>query len=461
MIRTSNDYLQWLKSFPIKVWYKGNQVHPLEIEKLRKQAFILADYYQHHYQNPEVNIVETEFGTHSITLLIPRTREDLVRKSNGYYSLAKNYLGIVGRSPDYKNAVLSTWAGCHELFGKYSENVLNYYKQMVEKDFFVTHSTSELKGGEKTGIRVIEEKENGLILSGARAMATAAALSDEIFIGPTRINSNEPEKAIVCSIPTSSPGLKIICRENFGSSSDLSNYFDESDAMILLDHVFVPWERVFIYNDTELYRTIVKETGTSLAASLQTNARAIAKLESVIELIQAWKTIYPKYQNPALSHTSGIILRDLQILKALQSQAIEESRMVHNCMQPNGETIEAAKIFFMDCYPRIISSLKQDLGPDLFYLFKPGDVDEFVSNELCQQWGITRNAFEVRQSVSQVLFDLLISTFGTRHELYERFYAGNPQNGVMNYWNNYSSNYENTHIFDKLRETESNFKNLL
>jgi aromatic ring hydroxylase len=450
-MRTGKSYLDWLKSAPLKISYKGKDIHPLQVEQFKRQAAVIADYYQHHHDKPE-NTIHSEIGPHSVTLLIPRTQEDLYKKSAGFYSLAKNYLGVVGRPPDYINAVFSCWEGCSDLFKQYSDNVTNYYKNILNNDLFVTHSTSELKGGQKSGIRVIEETSAGVILNGARAMATSAAISDEIFIAPTRLNDEDLDKAIVCAIPSTTPGLHLVCRNSLEGNSSLSSYYDESDALVVLERVFVPWERVFIYRDMALYKSIVKQTGTSLAASLQTNVRAIAKLESIIDLMLAWQDIYPKYRTTDFIQTAGRALRDLQILKSLQNQAIENSQMVHHCMQPNGELIEAAKVYFMERYQKTISSLREGLGPDLFYLFSPSEIDSKIVTELCSQWGITPNAFESRQKVSVVLYDLLNSTFGVRHELYEQFYAGNPKNNVGNYWINYSDKYRSNHLFNKFEQ---------
>jgi 4-hydroxyphenylacetate 3-monooxygenase len=186
-----------------------------------------------------------------------------------------------------------------------------------------------------------------------------------------------------------------------------------------------------------------------LAASLQTNARAIAKLETIIDLILDWQDIYPHYRSMGLNQIAGSILRDLQILKSLQNQAIENCQMVHLCMQPNEELIEAAKVYFMERYHKIISDLREELGPDLFYLFSSKEVNDRISGELCKQWGISKEVFENRQNISVVLFDLLISTFGVRHELYEQFYAGNPKKNVGNYWTNYANRYRSNHLFSK------------
>ena len=448
-MRTAKSYLEGLRESDVRVWYKGERLRPLEIEKIRREASAIADYYQHHHRDP-VNVVHSKYGRHSTTLLVTDTKEALKLKAESYYSLARNYCGIIGRPPDYINSVVSTWAGSADLFGPFAENVTAFYRGMVNNDLFVTHSTSELKGGPKSGIRVVAEKENGVVISGARAMATAAPICDEILIAPTRVQDDEIDKAIVCAIPADAEGLELICRYNFDGPSNVSGYFDESDAVVVLKDVFVPWEKVFIYRDLKAYNTVVKNTGTSPACSLQTNARAIAKLETIMELLQRWTEIHPKYQAGNFTQTAGKALRDLQILKALQNQALEQCDKIQSCWQPSVPVIEAAKMFFMESYPKIVSSLRIDMGADMFSLFTRDEIDPATALELCDQWGISADAFGKRQEVVMLLFDMLVSTFGVRHELYEQYFAGSPQRAISNYWLSNSGREMHRNIGDSL-----------
>ncbi|MEM7647358.1 MAG: 4-hydroxyphenylacetate 3-hydroxylase N-terminal domain-containing protein, partial [Pseudomonadota bacterium] len=441
-----------------RVWYQGKKQHPLVIEKIHYQALALADYFEFHHRTD--NVCFSEDGERiSQTLLISDTNDKLRRKADAYLALARNYLGILGRAPDYINVVLSTWAGNASLFGTYSQNVRQAYQSLCKNDFFITHSTAELKGGSQTGIQCVRETDSGIYLSGARAMATSAALSDEIFIAPTRTSDSEPEKAIVCLVPSSSDGLNIVCRENFSGYSHLARFYDESDALLTLDNVFVPWEKVLIYRDVDLYNSIVKKTATSPACSLQTNARAIAKLETVIALGQSWVKI--QKPSPEMEGALCDALRDLTILKSLQNEALLHAETVGGCQQPNSKIIETAKIFFMESYPKTISSMRELWGPHLLYLFEGDDLVEDIIDQLSVQWGIANSDVVNLQKRLLPLFDLLLSSFGSRHELYEKHYAGTPKRVFANYWKTYGPHFDGHETLKHMDQSKKRLLSLL
>jgi aromatic ring hydroxylase len=61
---------------------------------------------------------------------------------------------------------------------------------------------------------------------------------------------NDPRFVLAFAIPTSSPGLKVICREPvnrwFGSWGHPFNMLDEQDCMLFFKNVLVPWDRLFM-----------------------------------------------------------------------------------------------------------------------------------------------------------------------------------------------------------------------
>ena len=55
------------------------------------------------------------------SFLIPRTRADLVKRRQSMKVWADATFGMVGRSPDYLNTVLMTWAEGADFFGQRGE----------------------------------------------------------------------------------------------------------------------------------------------------------------------------------------------------------------------------------------------------------------------------------------------------------------------------------------------------
>jgi aromatic ring hydroxylase len=109
------------------------------------------------------------------SFLVPRTPADLVKRRQAIKVWADATFGMVGRSPDYLNTVLMTWAESADFFGQrgaqFADNVRNYYKYCRDRDLFLTHAivnpqTDRSKGsheqeGEFAHLGVVEETNEG------------------------------------------------------------------------------------------------------------------------------------------------------------------------------------------------------------------------------------------------------------------------------------------------------------
>ena len=93
-------------------------------------------------------------------------------------------------------------------------------------------------------------------------LATQGGITDEIIVFPTHLASLNKDFAYAFSIPSNTPGSKFICRESFrykDSAFDhpLGSQFDEIDTIVVFDHVTVPWDRVFCYQNVEASLKII------------------------------------------------------------------------------------------------------------------------------------------------------------------------------------------------------------
>jgi 4-hydroxyphenylacetate 3-monooxygenase len=104
-------------------------------------------------------------------------------------------------------------------------------------------------------MHVEKETDAGLIVSGAKVVATTSSLTHYNFIANNgALPIKTKDFAFVCIVPTDAPGVKLFCRPSYelaaaatGSPFDypLSSRLDENDSIIVFDKVFVPFENVF------------------------------------------------------------------------------------------------------------------------------------------------------------------------------------------------------------------------
>ena len=95
-------------------------------------------------------------------------------------------------------------------------------------------------------------------------LATLAPYADETggLSGPADSAEGAKHYAVAFAIPLDTPGLKFLCRDSAAApgadpfDKPLSSRFDEQDAFCIFDDVVVPWDRVFIDGDVEIYNSM-------------------------------------------------------------------------------------------------------------------------------------------------------------------------------------------------------------
>ena len=141
---------------------------------------------------------------------------------------------------------------------------------------------------------VVDRTSEGVIVRGAKLLATLAPFSDEIFAPvyrPLRPDLEEDRKyCIGFAVPVATPGLKFICRPSHDTGRPLADYplsgqFDEMDALAIFDDVLIPWERVFIYDDIELANMTVQKVTLWRQYMQQVAVKNIAKLEFILGIV--------------------------------------------------------------------------------------------------------------------------------------------------------------------------------
>jgi hypothetical protein len=119
--------------------------------------------------------------------------------------------------------------------------------------------------GNEHALRKVGETEHGIVVRGARVLATLAPFADELAVYPAApLPQGADDYALSFCIPMSAPGLKFLCRDSVstaGSRFDhpLSSRFDEQDAFVIFDDVEVPRDRLFVDCNLKAYNTVMTD----------------------------------------------------------------------------------------------------------------------------------------------------------------------------------------------------------
>ena len=110
-----------------------------------------------------------------------------------------------------------------------------------------------------TYVHVVERNAKGILISGTKAIVTAAPYMHELLVMPCRNMSEEDaDFAVCCAVPIDAAGMTIVSRPA-GRPGDkvehgaalFSRKYGQATASIIFDRVFVPWERVFYAGEWE------------------------------------------------------------------------------------------------------------------------------------------------------------------------------------------------------------------
>lgn len=101
-------------------------------------------------------------------------------------------------------------------------------------------------------VRVVDRGADGVVIRGAKLHISAAALSHDLMVMPTKtMKPGEEDYAIACAVPVNSPGVHITNTTYHPLAGDardfpVSSQHSVPDSMCIFDDVFVPYERVFL-----------------------------------------------------------------------------------------------------------------------------------------------------------------------------------------------------------------------
>lgn len=104
-----------------------------------------------------------------------------------------------------------------------------------------------------TNLHIVEKRDEGIVISGCKAMICGTAASEEIFLLPgSAYREEDKDFALACVVPRDIEGLTIVETRRPSDTRELEDGFDIptetgiTQAYLIFDNVFVPKERVFM-----------------------------------------------------------------------------------------------------------------------------------------------------------------------------------------------------------------------
>jgi aromatic ring hydroxylase len=206
---------------------------------------------------------------------LPQNPYDLMQKQKLIRLAARRVGGCIQRcmGHDAINALAICTKEIDESKGtNYHERFMNYLKDYQKNDLVGCCAQTDSKGdrlkrpSEQSNpdhyVHIVQERDDGIIVSGFKMSITQAAYADEILVIPTRaLKADDKNFAVAFALPGDWDNMHLITRPVWLRDKDDKNAppfskYGVSDSVIVFDNTFVPKERVFMCGEWEFGRRL-------------------------------------------------------------------------------------------------------------------------------------------------------------------------------------------------------------
>lgn len=211
---------------------------------------------------------------------IHQSKDDLVNKVKMLRMIAQKtgtcFQRCVGL--DAMNATFITTYNMDKKHGtEYHNRFLKWLEYVQETDIMVAGAMTDVKGDRSLKpsqqsdpdlfVRIVEKREDGVVIRGAKAHQTGMANSHEMLILPTtNLLDGDEEYAIACAVPVDAEGIIHIFGRQTNDDRRLQGDLDTGNSeyaivggetLTVLNDVFVPWDRIFMCGEVDFAQDYV------------------------------------------------------------------------------------------------------------------------------------------------------------------------------------------------------------
>jgi len=169
------------------------------------------------------------------------------------------------------DALNALYQATHRLGEAAHHRFLDYLHEVQDRDLAIGVAMTDGKGDRRlhpsvqpepdSYVRIVERREDGIVISGVKAIVTGAPYMHELLVMPCRkMRDEDADYAVCCAVPIDAEGLKIVARPAGRPGQPAAKFtgrFGQSTGVCFFDHVFVPTSRVFLAGETAVTGELV------------------------------------------------------------------------------------------------------------------------------------------------------------------------------------------------------------
>src|SRR5579871_908598 len=382
-MKTGEQYRQSLRDGR-EVYLDGERVQDVTLHPATKPAVdVRARLYDLRHASglkAKTTYTDESGATYCRAFKLPESVNDLVQWRVYLETILAEIGGPIERIGD--DAVGELWsmydaaAQLTRVDQRYGDNLKHHLQRIRELDLYHVSGNTDPKGDRSKSpteqdpdllLRVVEERDDGIVVRGAK-YETGAAYAHQAFVKPTIANWDESmaDYAVGFICDMASPGLKLICRSPIGAGRNPINYpiacrFDEIDALMVFDNVRIPWENVLFSRKPELARHIRGTLHRYAAFPFLVGLLFNADLLLGAALLNCEQTGLDKLQPVREKLTRLIWYREM--INATLAASVSEAQMSPGgLIMPNQSMLYSGRIFACSLHPEMVHIVRELTG---------------------------------------------------------------------------------------------------
>ncbi len=448
---TADEYLESLKDGR-QVYIYGERVadvttHPA----FRNSARSITRLYDSLHDPAQRDLLTKvdDYGIRTHKFFQPsKTAQELLDAREAIAAWARLSYGFMGRTPDYKAAFMASLGANPDFYAPFGANALAWYKKYASRGLFLNHVLVNPPVDRKKPIHevadvfihLVKERDDGIIVSGAKMLATGSAITHATFVAQNSSANLEKGKAedfaLVFIADMDTKGATLLCRNSYEDKAispfdhPLSSRFDENDAVLIFDNAFIPWENVLVYRDVAKANAFYRESGFFSRYNLQSGVRLGTKLDFMAGLFAKGIAANGTDEFRGVQVALGEVIGWRNLIWALTTAMCADPMPgPGDSVIPKVENAATLRLFSHQCWAAIHLLFETYLGGSP--LVAPSSYKDLQNPELRplidKYYRGSETTAEERVKLFKLVWDAIGTEFGARHELYERNYSGNNE----------------------------------
>jgi 4-hydroxybutyryl-CoA dehydratase/vinylacetyl-CoA-Delta-isomerase len=285
-IRNAAEYMESLRQLQPRIFYMGRRIKdvttdPATAAHVRAAAMTYALADDETYKDIATATSHLTGNTISRFTHVHQSIEDLIKKVKLLRVLGQK-TGTCFQRCVGLDGINATYSVTYEIDQKYGTDYFKRFNKWLtriqEENRMVVGAMTDPKGDRSKGpaqqsdpdqyVRIVERRDDGIVIRGAKIHMTGAVNSHEILVMPTTaMDASSKAYAVICAVPINAPGITMV----FGRQANDSRRDNREDldvgkpsfgavggeAMIVFEDVFVPLEHVFMDGETDFTGAVV------------------------------------------------------------------------------------------------------------------------------------------------------------------------------------------------------------